>query len=47
MNTELERIIDGQEVWTFKECLGLANDFGLKVRFVIATVYARGKRYID
>ncbi|HIG40142.1 MAG: hypothetical protein ABGY96_14015 [bacterium] len=47
MNDELERRIDEKDVWTFKDCLGLASEFSTKTRFVVATVLARGKEYID
>ena len=43
----LEERIDAQDVWTFAECLGLAADYGAKVRMVIASVYARGKTYVE
>lgn len=41
-----ERIKD-QESWTFSECVGLAGDYNMKVRMVIATVYAAGKTYVE
>jgi len=47
MNEELEKRIDAQEVWTFRECLGLAVDFGIKTRMVIALVLMKGKQYVD
>ncbi len=47
MNNELERRIDEKDVWTFKDCLGLASEFSTKTRFVVAMVLARGKDYID
>lgn len=47
MNDELERRIDEKDVWTFRDCLGLASEFSTKTRFVVATVLARGKEYID
>ena len=47
MNDELDRRIREQEVWTFKECLGLAAEFNLKTRFVIVAVLAAGKDYVD
>ena len=43
----LEERIDEQDIWTFAECLGLAADYGTKVRMVIASVYARGKTYVE
>jgi len=47
MQKTLEQRIDEQEVWTFAECLGLAADYGTKVRMVIVSVYARGKTYVE
>jgi len=47
MQKTLEQRIDEQEVWTFSECVGLASDYGTKVRMVIANVYARGKTYVE
>ena len=43
----LEERIDEQDIWTFAECLGLSSDYGTKVRIVIASVYARGKTYVE
>lgn len=47
MNPALIARIKEQEVWTFQEVLGLAADFNLKPRFVIVTILAQGKDYID
>jgi len=47
MQQPLQQRIDEQEVWTFAECLGLATDYSTKVRMVIASVYARGKTYVE
>ena len=47
MEKTLEQRIDEQDVWTFAECTGLAADYGTKVRMVIASVYARGKTYVE
>ena len=47
MYDELFRRIDSQEVWTFRDCLGLASDMNMKTRIVIAMVHQRGKRYQD
>jgi len=47
MQKTLEQRIDEQDVWTFSECLGLAADYGTKVRMVIVSVYARGKTYVE
>lgn len=47
MEMTLEERIDQKDTWTFRECLGLASEFGIKVRVVVVTVLARGKHYID
>jgi len=47
MDEELEKRIDAQDVWTFRECVGLAVDFGMKTRMVIALVLMKGKEYVD
>ena len=47
MNAELERRIESQDAWTFRECLGLAAEFDVKVRMVVALVMAKGKHYTD
>ena len=47
MNPQLAAAINTQEDWTFEECQGLAVQFSLKTRYVIACVYAEGKVYID
>ncbi|MEE2785123.1 MAG: hypothetical protein VYE04_17295 [Pseudomonadota bacterium] len=47
INPELVRKINEQEAWTFQEVLGLAADFNMKPRFVIAFILANGKNYID
>lgn len=44
---DLEQRIGTQESWTFKECLGLADEFSVKTRMVILTVFAQGKTYVD
>lgn len=44
--TLVERIAE-QDEWTFDECLGLAAEFNVKVRFVIAMVFSQGKSYLD
>ncbi len=41
-----ERIAE-QDEWTFDECLGLAAEFNVKVRFVIAMVFSQGRSYLD
>ena len=45
MTQSLEERIDAQERWTFRECVGLASEFGLRTRMVVVTVLARGKDY--
>lgn len=47
MNPNLVARVNEQEDWTFQEVLGLAADFNLKPRFVIAVILANGKNYID
>jgi hypothetical protein len=47
MEFTLEERIDQQDTWTFRECLGLAAQFNVKVRVVVVTVLARGKNYVD
>jgi hypothetical protein len=47
MELTLEERIDQKDTWTFRECLGLANEFNVKVRVVVVTVLARGKDYVD
>lgn len=39
--------IEEQEVWTFEDCLGLASEFNMKPRMIIAMVMAAGKQYRD
>ncbi len=43
----LQERINQQDAWTFPECLGLASDYNMKVRMVIAMVYAAGKTYVE
>ncbi|MEM7219507.1 MAG: hypothetical protein AAF515_14160 [Pseudomonadota bacterium] len=45
MTKTLEQRIDEQDVWTFQECLGLASEYGMKVRAVVVIVLSRGKEY--
>ena len=47
MNKNIEERIRSQSVWTFRECVGLAAEFNLKTRAVIAMVYACGREYLD
>jgi len=43
----LQQRINQQDTWTFSECLGLASDHNMKIRMVIAMVYAAGKTYVE
>ena len=43
----LQERIQEQDSWTFSECLGLATDYNMKVRMVIAMVYAAGRSYVE
>lgn len=43
----LRERIRQQESWTFSEVLGLSGDYDMKVRMVIAVVYAEGKTYVE
>ena len=47
MNPELEKRIDAKDTWSFRECVGLASEFNLKPRYVIAFILSKGKNYID
>ena len=47
MNDELRKRISEKDVWTFKDCLGLASEFSTKTRFVVAMVLEQGKNYVD
>lgn len=47
MTQTLEERIDAQDRWTFRECVGLASEFGLRTRMVVVTVLARGKDYVE
>ena len=47
MNLELEKRIAEKDDWTFPECVGLASEFSMKTRAVIAYVVIQGKNYID
>ena len=47
MEFTLEERIDQKDTWTFRECLGLATEFNVKVREVVVKVLARGKNYVD
>lgn len=43
----LQERISQQDSWTFSECIGLSTDYNMKVRMVIAMVYATGKTYVE
>ena len=43
----LEQRLGEKDVWTFRECVGLAAEFGTKPRVVIVTLMALGKTYLD
>lgn len=47
MDPKLIDRINSQIDWTFLECQGLAAEFSLKTRYVIAAVLSQGKDYID
>lgn len=47
MNPDLEKRIAEKDNWTFQECVGLAAEFSIKTRAVIAFVMMQGKNYID
>ena len=47
MELTIEERIDQQDSWSFRQCLGLASDFDVKVRMVVVMVLARGKNYVD
>ena len=47
MKPGLEQRIAEKENWTFSDCVGLATEFGLKTRAVIAFIMLQGKNYID
>lgn len=47
MNPELVARIAAKDTWTFRECVGLASEFNLKPRYVIAFLLSQGKTYID
>ena len=36
-----------KDSWSFKECLALAAEYGVKTRMVILMVHSHGKTYID
>ena len=44
---ELEERIAAKDSWSFKECLALAAEYGVKTRMVILMVHSNGKTYID
>ena len=47
MKPGLEQKIAEKDSWTFSECVGLAAEYGMKTRAVIAYVMLQGKHYID
>jgi hypothetical protein len=47
MSEDLDERIQSQDEWTFRECVGLASEFGLKARTVVVMVLGAGKRYVD
>ena len=47
MNPDLEKRIAEKDDWTFPECVGLATEFSIKTRAVIAFVMMQGKNYIE
>ena len=47
MKLTLDQRIDQKDTWTFRECVGLASEFNVKVRVVVVNVFARGKNYVD
>ena len=47
MNPRLEERIEAHDTWTFQECVGLAAEFNMKTRAVIALVMMKGKTYVD
>ena len=47
MHEALIKRIETQETWTFQECVGLAAEFSMKTRAVIAFVMMQGKDYVD
>lgn len=47
MSQTLEERIAEKEEWTFQDCLGLATEFNLKPRAIVAMVFEQGKSYVD
>lgn len=47
MNQTIAQRIAAQETWTFAECVGLADEFGMKVRMVVLLVLSQGKTYLE
>ncbi len=47
LNPELTARIEAEPCWTFRQCAGLAAEFGIKPRVVIAMVMMLGKEYRD
>ena len=44
---DLEKRIASKDIWTFKECVGLAAEFNVKTRMIILLVHELGKTYLD
>jgi len=47
MKPELEKRIAEKDDWTFDECVGLAQEFGMKTRAVIVYIMMVGKNYVE
>ncbi len=47
MNEQLEQKIRSRPRWTFQECAGLASEYNVKTRAVIAMVMMCGAEYVD
>ena len=47
MRKTLEERLAEQDTWTFRECVGLAAEYGTKTRQVIVTLMVLGKNYVD
>ena len=47
LTEEIEKRIEAKDVWNFHDCQGLAVEFGVKTRYVIALVFMKGKEYVE
>ena len=47
MKQPIEERIRTQARWTFRECVGLASEYNMKTRAVIAMVMMLGAEYVD